>query len=105
MKICIISATQGGGGVGVEGLLYEADDSISWDLTFQHCYKAFVDPAMLEPLALIFVRHFFVGQTWVLNVLTLSDQQMLHDSVRTFTPGFRGTSFGLSESSGQNANI
>ena len=79
--------------------------TISQGYTFQHCYTTFVDLTMLAPEAPMFVRHFLlderlranqafvqqknVGQTWVLNVLTLSDQQILYNNVGTFSPGVR----------------
>lgn len=60
---------------------------------------------MLAPEEPMFVRHFLlderlranqafvqqknVGQRWVLNVLTLSDQQILYNNVGTFSPGLR----------------
>ena len=69
--------------------------------TFQHCCTTFVDLTMLERLDLCthVCLTFFVGQmlenlsnirptknaeqTWVQNVLTLSDQQMLYNNVGT----------------------
>ena len=37
-----------------------------------------------------FVQQKNVGQTWMLNALTMSDREMLWNNVGTCSPGFKG---------------